>query len=98
MTLLTGALLGFATKYGLVRYWWVLVKLVLNVVLVVLVVIALSPGVTALGEGARAALEEGSAPPVTLTLLFPPIVSSTAVVIAMTLAVFKPWGRVRRAP
>jgi hypothetical protein len=98
VTLLTGALLGFATKYGLVRYWWVLVKLVLNVVLVVLMVIVLSPGVTALGEGARAALEEGSAPPVMGTLLFPPIVSSTAVIVAMTLAVFKPWGRVRRSP
>jgi hypothetical protein len=97
VTLLTGVLLGFATKYGLVRYWWVLVKLVINAVLVVLVMLVLSPGVTALGEASRAALEEGAAPSVTGTLLFPPIVSSTAVVIAMTLAVFKPWGRVQRS-
>lgn len=98
VTLLTGLLLGLATKYGLVRYWWVLVKLVLNVVLVVLVVLVLSPGVTSLGEASRAALEEGAPAPATGTLLFPPIVSSTAVVFAMTLAVFKPWGRVRRSP
>jgi hypothetical protein len=97
VTLLTGVLVGFATKYGLVRYWWMLVKLVINVVLVVLVVIVLSPGVTALGEASRAALEEGVAPSVTGTLLFPPIVSSTAVIFAMTLAVFKPWGPVRRS-
>lgn len=97
VTLLTGVLLGFATKYGLMRYWWVLVKLVINVVLVVLVVIVLSPGVTALGEASRAALEEGVAPSVTGTLLFPPIVSSTALIVAMTLAVFKPWGGVRRS-
>jgi hypothetical protein len=34
---------------------------------------------------------------VTANLLFPPIVSSTAVIVAMTLSVFKPWGRVRRS-
>jgi hypothetical protein len=98
VTLVTGLLLGFATKYGLVRYWWVLAKLVINVVLVTLVVLVLSPGVTALGEASRQALEAGAAPQVAGTLLFPPIVSSTAVIIAMTLAVFKPWGRVRRSP
>ena len=43
VTLASGLLLGLATKYGLVRYWWVLVKLVINVVLVVLVVLVLSP-------------------------------------------------------
>jgi hypothetical protein len=29
-------------------------------------------------------------------LIFPPIVSPTALLLAMTLAVFKPWGRIRR--
>jgi hypothetical protein len=97
VTLLTGLLLGFATKYGVVRYWWVLAKLVINVVLVVLVVLVLSPGVTALGEAGLDALATGAAPTVTTTLLFPPIVSSTAVIVAMTLSVFKPWGRLRRS-
>lgn len=94
VTLASGLLLGLATKYGLVRYWWVLVKLVINVVLVVLVVIVLSPGVIALGDAGRAALVEGETPAVTANLLFPPIVSSTAVIVAMTLSVFKPWRRV----
>jgi len=98
VTLASGVLLGLATKYGLVRYWWVLAKLLINVVLVVLVMLVLTPGVTALGTAGRDALAAGGAPAVTTTLLFPPIVSSTAVVIAMTLAVFKPWGRVRRSP
>jgi hypothetical protein len=97
VTLASGLLLGLATKYGLVRYRWVLVKLVINVVLVTLVVLVLTPGVTALGEAGRAALAQGTAPAVTANLLFPPIVSSTAVIVAMTLSVFKPWGRVRRS-
>jgi hypothetical protein len=28
-------------------------------------------------------------------LIFPPIVSPTALLVAMVLAVFKPWGRIR---
>jgi hypothetical protein len=96
VTLVTGVLLGLGTKYGLVRYWWVLVKLVINVVLVTLVVFVLTPGVTAVGDAGRAALVDGGSPTVPATLVFPPLVSSTAVIVAMTLSVFKPWKRVRR--
>ena len=98
VTLTSGILVGLGTKYGLVRYWWVLVKLVINVVLLALVLILLWPGVTAVGEVGRAALDSGSAPTMPATIVFPPIVSSTVVVVAMTIAVFKPWGRVRRMP
>lgn len=96
VTLVSGTLLGFSSKYGLVRYWWVLAKLAINVVLLTLVLLVLWPGVTAVGEAGRAALEAGDAPTVGATLVFPPVVSSTVVIVAMTLSVFKPWGRVRR--
>jgi hypothetical protein len=96
MTLASGVLLGLGTKYGLVRYRWVLVKLVVNVVLVTLVVLVLWPGMVTAGEAGRAALADGAAPAMTATLVFPPVVSSTALVVAMTLSVFKPWGRTRR--
>jgi hypothetical protein len=96
LTLVTGTLLGLSSKYGLVRYWWVLAKLVINVVLLTLVLILLWPGLAAAGEAGRAALGAGEAPVVGATLVFPPIVSSTVVIVAMTLSVFKPWGRIRR--
>ncbi len=89
-------LLGLGTKYGLVRYRWVLVKLVINVVLVTLVVLVLWPGMVTAGDAGRVALGDGVAPTVAATLVFPPVVSSTALVVAMTLSVFKPWGRTRR--
>lgn len=98
VTLATGVLLGLGTKYGLVRYRWVLVKLVVNVVLVTIVVLVLWPGLTTVADGARAALADGVAPTVTANLVFPPVVSSTALLAAMTLSVFKPWGRTRRFP
>jgi hypothetical protein len=95
--LLTGIVLGLGSKYGLVRYWWVAVKLVLNLALSGLVLVALAPEVSQ--AAARARLFE-SGQPVALPvgdLIFPPIVSPTALLVAMVLAVFKPWGRIRRA-
>ena len=93
--LLTGILLGLSSRYGLVRYWWVAAKLVLNLVLTGLVLVALAPEVAAHAEQARqfdtglpGALGVGN-------LIFPPIVSPTALLVAMVLAVFKPWGRIR---
>jgi hypothetical protein len=94
--LLTGIVLGFGSRWGLVRYWWVAVKLALNLVLTGLVLIALAPEVAAHADQARqfeaglpALLEVGQ-------LIFPPIVSPAAVLLAMVLAVFKPWGRIRQ--
>jgi hypothetical protein len=94
--LASGVVLGIGTKYGLVRYWWVAIKLVLNVLLIALVPIALRPEVTRAAEqGWRFAAGE-PASLVVGNLIFPPIVSPTALLIAVVLAVFKPWGRIRK--
>src|SRR5262245_32907469 len=42
--LVTGVILGLATKWGLLRYWWVAVKLGLNLILCTLIIVALEPG------------------------------------------------------
>ena len=41
--LVTGVLLAYGGKYGLTKYWWVVIKLVLNLLLTTLVLIALRP-------------------------------------------------------
>jgi hypothetical protein len=93
--LLTGGLLGLGSKYGLVRYWWVAVKLVLNLLLTGLVLISLAPEVADAAERGRR-FDAGVAVPLGVgDLIFPPIVSPTALLVAMVLAVFKPWGRIR---
>jgi hypothetical protein len=95
--LLSGVLLGLSSRYGLVRYWWVAVKLVLNLVLTGLVLVALAPEVAAHAEQARQ-FDAGLPVPLEVgQLIFPPIVSPTALLVAMALAVFKPWGRIRRS-
>lgn len=92
--LVSGILLGLGTRYGLIRYWWVVVKLVINTLFVVLVVVALRPTVV---EAAGAAGRGVVGIPVPVTdVVAPPVVSLTGLLVATTLAVYKPWGRVRR--
>ena len=88
--LVSGVVLGLGSKYGLVRYWWVAVKLVLNVVLCVLVLVALRSGVQEAAEYGRTMT--GPAPD---AMVFPPIVSTVSLLFATVVSVFKPWGRVR---
>lgn len=97
LCLTSGILLGVGSRYGLLRYWWVATKLVLNVALVILVLVLLRPGVGEVSESARASLLAGTEPPAVGDLVFPPLVSGTVVLAAMALSVFKPWGTIRRA-
>jgi hypothetical protein len=97
VSLLTGILLGLSSKYGLVRFWWVTVKLVLNLLLTSLVLVALAPEIADAAARARQ-FDAGVPAPLGIgDLIFPPIVSPTALLVAFVLAVFKPWGRIRRS-
>ncbi len=93
--LLTGLVLGWTTKWGLLRYWWVAVKLVLNVALCTLILLALQPGMAHVRAYGEAQLTGPIDP---ADLYFPPIVSLTLLSFATVLAVYKPWGRIRRGP
>lgn len=95
-SLVTGVILGLGSKYGLVRYWWVAVKLVLNVVLCTLILIALQPGLGDVAQYGRD-LAAGTATERDVSdLFFPPIVSLSALTFATILSVAKPWGRLRK--
>ena len=97
VSLLSGIVLGLGTNYGLVKYWWVAVKLALNIVLTTLVLFALRLGIydaTRYGD----ALAAGQPTDASVdSLAFPPIVSGLALLAATILAVYKPWGRIRAA-
>jgi hypothetical protein len=93
--LASGVLLGLGTKSGLLRYWWVAAKLVMNVVLCTLVLVALRPGMADVIQHG-AALSAGLPSDLDVSFLFfPPAVSLTMLTIATVLSVFKPWGRIR---
>ena len=75
------------------RYWWVAVKLVMNVLLCVLIVVALRPGMADVGA-AGVAIEAGEVP--VTDHLEPRVparrVSLTMLAVATVLSVYKPWG------
>jgi len=96
--LASGLLLGLASRWGVVRTRWVLVKLVINLVLVALVPVLLQPRLAEVAQQVRSVgpgLTErlGRIP---LDLLFPAFVSGAALLAASILAIWKPWGPTRR--
>jgi uncharacterized membrane protein len=96
LCLATGLLLGLGGKWGVARYWWVAVKLVLNLVLTALVLLVLRSEVAHQAELAR---QWATGVPVTFDLselIYPPTVSPALLLVAFTLSVVKPWGRIRR--
>jgi hypothetical protein len=94
--LATGLLLGLGTKWGLIRFWWVFVKLALNVVLCTLIVVILQPGMAEVAAYGEELLTGNPSTDRVAQLFFPPAVSLTCLTLATVLAVFKPWGRIRR--
>jgi hypothetical protein len=96
-SVVTGLILGLGTPWGLLRYWWVLVKLVLSLIMTILVFVALVPGVNSISvlvaTGTSADTLRASLGPLLTGLLFPPIVSFLMLGIATILSIFKPWRR-----
>jgi hypothetical protein len=96
LCLTAGVVLGLGGKYGLVRFWWVAVKLVLNVLMSTLIVVSLRPGIgEAASIGARLIAGDTTVS-VPAGLLFPVVVAPGMLLTAYLLSVFKPWGRTRR--
>lgn len=95
VSLATGLILGLGTTWGLLRYWWVAVKLTLNLVLCTLIILVLRPGMDEVAGYGRDLLTGTPDPGTVSSLFFPPAVSLTTLTLATVLAVFKPWGRIR---
>jgi hypothetical protein len=98
LTFGSGILLGMYTKWGLIRYRWVLVKLVLTAVAVVLIPLSLLPGLAEMSRlmadtPADRLADTGS---LALDMLSAGIVSTSMYVTCAVLSVLKPWGRTRR--
>lgn len=94
-TLVTGLLLSFGTKWGLVRYYWVLVKFVLTLILTVgsnfilksrlhhavVQSLQISPQQTSVGEGRE--------------IVHATLISISLLLAATVLSIYKPWGKTR---
>ncbi|WP_394620394.1 hypothetical protein JNUCC0626_15195 [Lentzea sp. JNUCC 0626] len=95
--MVSGVVLGLGSKYGLVRYWWVAIKLVLNVGMSLLIAFSLRPGVAEAARIGERMLGGDPAAVISSEMLYPVVVAPTLLLIAYVLSVFKPWGRVRKS-
>ncbi|WFE52444.1 hypothetical protein [Micromonospora sp. WMMD1155] len=89
---LVGVASALLTPWGLLRYRWVLVKLVLTTVMVGLVLFLLTPNLRHAGALSAALPARDRA-----DLVIAPAVSTSLMIIATVLSTYKPWGRQRAA-
>ncbi|MDR0343218.1 MAG: hypothetical protein LBI49_08860 [Nocardiopsaceae bacterium] len=90
--LASGLVLGLSSRYGVLRYRWVAVKLLINIVLTGLVPVALRPAAASAAEYGRQLAAGHLTAAAPTSIIYPPIVSPIALIIALVLAVYKPWG------
>lgn len=88
---LVGVISSLGTPWGLVRYWWVLVKLATTTVMTGLMLFVMVPGLREAADlaGAFPAAERSA-------LLVAALVATALLILNTALSVFKPFGRVRR--
>ena len=87
---LVGVVNAALTPWGLLKHWWVLVKLLLTTLMLGLVVFLLYPGLVQAGELAGALSR-----PDRINMVVAPSVSTSLLIFATVLSTYKPWGRVR---
>jgi hypothetical protein len=86
VSLISGIVLGIGSKWGVIRYRWVTVKLVLNVAVI-------GVGAFVIGPQTEAMIDQGGSQAVLIAASAFDVIALT---LATTLSVFKP-GRPRRA-
>ncbi len=95
LSLGTGLLLGLLTQWGVFRYWWVTIKLVITIVLTAIVLFVLVPRLGIVAAEVTASdpgpLSEGSR----LPLVIAPALASSLLLLNVVLAIFKPGRRLR---
>ncbi|MEH0111113.1 hypothetical protein V6N00_15475 [Tersicoccus sp. MR15.9] len=96
LTLATGLVLGWGTRYGVLRHWWVVVKLAITLVYLTLIPVGLTPTVLDRARLGHELLDGRATEAALRQLVFPAVVGPVLLVTAVVLAVVKPWGRVRR--
>jgi uncharacterized membrane protein len=95
VSLVTGVLLGLGSKYGLLKYWWVAVKLAANLLMSTLIVLSLRPGVDDAAEIGRRLGAGDPTAVIPSDLLYPVFVAPSLLLLSFVLSVWKPRARLR---
>ncbi|MGH3695728.1 MAG: hypothetical protein ACRDRX_17350 [Pseudonocardiaceae bacterium] len=91
--LLTGLVVSLRTKWGLLRHWWVAVKLVLSLLVAFGAYLLSVPRVLSMIAATPAGTDTGST---AIEIVAISIASITVLTAVTAISVGKPWGRIRR--
>jgi hypothetical protein len=94
----TGVLLGLLTQWGLLRYWWVTIKLVLTAILTGVILFVLVPRLGVAADAATALDPRPFTDAERLPLLIAPAAGVTLLMLIVVLAIYKPGWRLRSHP
>lgn len=91
LMLLSGVVLGLGTKWGLVRYYWVAVKLAIGLALLVAGTISLEVALRGVSDhAAESVLTDGEV----ISVIGMLSMIALLTLVSAVLSVFKPWGRI----
>jgi hypothetical protein len=93
IALATGLGLGVLTSWGLFTYWWVTIKLAIVAVLTGAVLFVLVPALGAAADAVTGPTPRLLGAAERLPLLIAPATASALLLVALTLAIFKPGWR-----
>ena len=98
VALSSGVLLGLLTQWGLLRYWWVTIKLALTAILTGVILFALVPNLGVAADDATALNPRPFTDAERLRLVIAPAAGVTLLVLMVALAIYKPGWRLRSRP
>ncbi|WP_248924029.1 hypothetical protein [Paenibacillus hamazuiensis] len=100
-TLFTGILLSLWTQWGLVKYYWVVIKLVLTVVTILLGIFFINDWFSFLLNMAKAhgfaAMQSQDFQSTWLANVWAAVFNSAAYAFMVVITYFKPFGKIRKA-
>jgi hypothetical protein len=94
-SLLTGIVQALGTTWGLFRHYWILIKLLLNILATVILLLHTQPIDRLAAAVARTTLSSTDLRPVRIQLVVDAGAALLALLVATTLSVYKPQGRTR---
>lgn len=91
-SLLTGIFQSVGTTWGLRRYYWVLIKLLITVLSTLILLVHMAPIDDIAGIAAQGALRSGEHLPVRIQMIVASGGAAAALIVATGLSVYKPRG------
>lgn len=91
-TLLTGLIQSLGTQWGLFRYYWVLVKLLLTIAATIVLLVHMKPISDMADVALSGTLSESELRGLRIQLIADAGAALLVLLVATTLSVYKPWG------